>query len=83
MLAAGNQHATTVTLAGAHGYQSDPALPFFLERYAQAYRLELDAFVTGVLDGAPISPSGEDGLKAQLLADAATKAARTGQPVRV
>jgi myo-inositol 2-dehydrogenase / D-chiro-inositol 1-dehydrogenase len=83
LLAAGNQHATTVTHAGAKGYQSDPALPFFLERYAQAYRLELDAFVTSVLDGAAISPSGEDGLKAQLLADAATEAAQTGQPVRV
>jgi myo-inositol 2-dehydrogenase / D-chiro-inositol 1-dehydrogenase len=83
LLSAGNQHATTVTHAGANGYQSDPALPFFLERYAQAYRLELDAFVTGVLDGAPIAPSGEDGLKAQLLADAATKAAQSGQPVRV
>jgi myo-inositol 2-dehydrogenase/D-chiro-inositol 1-dehydrogenase len=83
LLAAGNQHATTVTHAGTNGYQSDPALPFFLERYAQAYRLELDSFVTSVLDGAPISPSGEDGLKAQLLADAATQAAQTGQPVRV
>jgi myo-inositol 2-dehydrogenase/D-chiro-inositol 1-dehydrogenase len=83
LLAAGNQYATTVTHAGANGYQSDPALPFFLERYAQAYRLELDAFVTAVLDGAPTSPSGEDGLKAQLLADAATNAAQTGQPVRV
>jgi myo-inositol 2-dehydrogenase/D-chiro-inositol 1-dehydrogenase len=83
LLAAGNQHATTVTHAGTQGYQSDPALPFFLERYAQAYRLELDSFVTSVLDGAPISPSGEDGLKAQLLADAATQAAQTGQPVRV
>jgi myo-inositol 2-dehydrogenase/D-chiro-inositol 1-dehydrogenase len=83
LLAAGNQHATTVTHAGAQGYQSDPALPFFLERYAQAYRLELDSFVTSVLDGAAISPSGEDGLKAQLLADAATQAAQTGQPVRI
>jgi myo-inositol 2-dehydrogenase/D-chiro-inositol 1-dehydrogenase len=83
LLAAGNQHATTVTHADGKGYRGDPALPFFLERYAQAYRLELDAFVTGVLDGAPIAPSGEDGLKAQLLADAATQAAQTGQPVRV
>ena len=78
LLAAGNQHATTVTLAGTAGYQSDPALPFFLERYAEAYRHELVAF-----DGAPVAPSGEDGLKAQLLADAATQAAASGQPVRV
>ena len=33
---------------------------------------ELDAFVAGVLDGAPLAPTGLDGLKAQLLADAAT-----------
>ena len=55
------------------GYRSDPALPFFLERYAEAYRAELDAFVAAVLDGKPIAPSGEDGLKAQILADAATQ----------
>jgi myo-inositol 2-dehydrogenase/D-chiro-inositol 1-dehydrogenase len=83
LLAAGNRHATTVTHANADGYRSDPALPFFLERYAEAYRAELDAFVSAVLDGATIAPSGEDGLKAQLLADAATDAAKSGRPVRV
>lgn len=83
LLAAGNRHATTVTFADARGYGVDPALPFFLERYAEAYRAELDAFVRGVLDGAPFAPTGEDGLKAQILADAATEAAKTGKPVRL
>src|SRR3954452_1555550 len=83
LLAAGNRHATTVTLADERGYATDPALPFFLERYAEAYRAELDAFVASLLDGAPVSPSGEDGLKAQILADAATEAAKTGRSVRV
>src|SRR5215831_24010 len=50
LLAAGNQHATTVEHASAAGYGRDPALPFFLDRYADAYRLELDAFVAAVLD---------------------------------
>jgi myo-inositol 2-dehydrogenase/D-chiro-inositol 1-dehydrogenase len=58
-------------------------LPFFLERYAEAYRREIDAFVTSILEGAPIAPSGEDGLNAQLLADAATQAAQSGQPARI
>jgi myo-inositol 2-dehydrogenase/D-chiro-inositol 1-dehydrogenase len=58
-------------------------LPFFLERYAEAYRAELDHFISGVLAGTPLAPSGEDGLRAQILADAATQAARTGQPVRL
>jgi myo-inositol 2-dehydrogenase/D-chiro-inositol 1-dehydrogenase len=81
LLAAGNQRATTVEHASAAGYGRDPALPFFLDRYADAYRLELDAFVAAVLDGAPAEPSGEDGLRALLLADAATESARTGHPV--
>src|SRR3954447_16324483 len=48
LLAAGNQRATTVERADASGYARDPVLPFFLERYADAYRLELDAFINGV-----------------------------------
>ncbi len=83
LLAAGNRHATTVTLATGQGYTSDPALPFFLERYAEAYRAELDAFVEAVAVGRPVSPSGEDGLKAQRIADAATRSAETGETVRL
>ena len=83
LIQAGNRHQTTVAFADARGYATDPALPFFLERYADAYRLEIDAFVAGVLDGAPLSPTGGDGLAAQRLADAATQAVRTGQPVRL
>jgi myo-inositol 2-dehydrogenase/D-chiro-inositol 1-dehydrogenase len=83
LLAAGNRRATTVEVATARGYAADPALPFFLERYAEAYRAELDHFISGVLAGTPLAPSGEDGLRAQILADAATQAARTGQPVRL
>jgi myo-inositol 2-dehydrogenase/D-chiro-inositol 1-dehydrogenase len=83
LLAAGNRTATTVTRANGDGYASDPALPFFLERYAEAYRSELNAFIDAVVDGKPISPTGDDGLKAQRLADAATEAAKTGKPVRL
>ena len=83
LIAAGNRHQTTVTRADGDGYTSDPALPFFLERYAEAYRAELDAFVTAVAYGKPASPTGEDGLKAQRLADAATQSATTGQTVKV
>jgi myo-inositol 2-dehydrogenase/D-chiro-inositol 1-dehydrogenase len=56
-------------------------LPFFLERYAAAYRAELDAFVQAARGEGPARPSGEDGLRALLLADAAVEAARTGQTV--
>jgi myo-inositol 2-dehydrogenase/D-chiro-inositol 1-dehydrogenase len=73
--------ATTVEVATGEGLQSDPALPFFLERYASAYRAELDAFIDAVRDGDEADPSGEDGLAALLLADAATHSARTGERI--
>ena len=69
--------------ADGDGYVTDPSLPFFLERYAEAYRNELAAFITAVTDGTPISPTGEDGLRAQRLADAATEASQSGQPVKL
>ncbi|HET9147134.1 MAG TPA: inositol 2-dehydrogenase [Acetobacteraceae bacterium] len=83
MLMAGNRRATTVTEAGESGYVTDPALPFFLERYAEAYRAELDAFLAVIRSGTAPTPSGEDGLAAQLLAEAATQSARSGSPVRL
>jgi myo-inositol 2-dehydrogenase / D-chiro-inositol 1-dehydrogenase len=79
MLRAGNVTATMVEVATGQGFTSDPALPFFLERYAAAYRAELDAFIDAVTGGAAPHPDGEDGLKALLLADAAVQSVRTGQ----
>ncbi len=82
LLRAGNVLPTTVELADAAGFRTDPVLPFFLERYAAAYRAELAAFVAAVTAGAPARPDGADGLRALLLADAALESSRTGRSVR-
>ncbi len=81
MLRAGNVTATTVEHAGARGFTTEPVLPFFLERYAAAYRAEVDAFIDAVTGGKQPSPSGEDGLRAQLLADAITDSARAHKAI--
>ncbi|WP_069878492.1 inositol 2-dehydrogenase [Bosea sp. BIWAKO-01] len=83
MLRAGNIHETTVEIATGAGFRADPVQNFFLERYAAAYRAELDAFVAALKGKTAPLPSGEDGLKAQILADAATESARIGKPVSV
>ncbi|MEO8714239.1 MAG: Gfo/Idh/MocA family oxidoreductase [Acetobacteraceae bacterium] len=83
MLRVGNLTPSTVSLATAQGIRTDPVLPFFLERYAAAYRAEIDAFIRAVLDGTPTAPDGEDGLRALLLADAATHSASTGERVLI
>jgi myo-inositol 2-dehydrogenase/D-chiro-inositol 1-dehydrogenase len=83
MLRAGNVLPTTVEHADVRGFQTDPVLPFFLERYAAAYRAELDAFIGAIESDTPMRPSGEDGLRALMLADAAGESARDGRTVAV
>jgi myo-inositol 2-dehydrogenase/D-chiro-inositol 1-dehydrogenase len=83
LLRAGNVLKSTVEVATGAGFLADPVQDFFLQRYADAYRLELDAFITAVEKGVAPDPSGIDGLKAQRLADAATESCFSGKPVRV
>ncbi|WP_448951787.1 inositol 2-dehydrogenase [Labrys neptuniae] len=83
LIRAHNVPKTTVEVATGAGFLADPVQDFFLERYAEAYRLEMTAFLDALLAGRAPNPSGEDGLKAQILADAATQAAQTGQTVKV
>lgn len=84
MLAAGNLTATAIRSYSASGTeQSGPYLPFFLERYQDAYRAELDAFATAIRTGAAPSPGFDDGTAALILAEAATESAAAGKAVNV
>ena len=83
MLSAANIKETTVEFAGAQGFTSDKVLNFFLERYASAYRAELDTFVNAVAKGVAPKPDGADGLKANRLADAAYLSWKSGQRVEL
>lgn len=83
MLQAGNRLQSTVTLATEAGMVGDKPLYFFLERYAEAYRAELDSFISAVTEGRPLDPSGEDGRLALRLADAAAHSLARGTPVRL
>jgi myo-inositol 2-dehydrogenase / D-chiro-inositol 1-dehydrogenase len=76
-------HTNTVTLANKEGYHDAALLDFFMERYAVAYRTELQTFVKALETGAAMSPSGVDGLKALELADAAVQSVTTGAAVSV
>ena len=82
MLQAGNQQATSVEhWAAGHTAARDPVLTFFLERYAEAYRAELDAFIAAVEQRSALTPDFSDGLEALRLAVAAEDSLRTQQVV--
>jgi myo-inositol 2-dehydrogenase / D-chiro-inositol 1-dehydrogenase len=80
-LRADNVIGSTVAFAGADGIVSEKPLPFFLERYAEAYRLELDHFIDALTRGTPPLPGGSDGVKALALADAALRSLQTGRAI--
>jgi myo-inositol 2-dehydrogenase / D-chiro-inositol 1-dehydrogenase len=56
---------------------------FFLERYREAYALELEAFLTAIDGGAVEFPGFHDGRAALVLADACEESARTRRAVPV
>lgn len=81
MLRAENMLENTVEAATESGFRRAPTQHFFLERYEAAYRAEMVHFVEAINAGTVPSPTIVDGLKAQLIADAAALSLSTGQPV--
>lgn len=61
----------------------EPLLNFFLERYADSYRNELNQFIDAVRAGEPLPTNARDGLKALHLANCALESIKTGRAVRV
>jgi myo-inositol 2-dehydrogenase / D-chiro-inositol 1-dehydrogenase len=83
MLRAGNVAESTLEYSGGDGIVGEKPLHFFLERYAEAYRRELDQFIAALAGRTAPPTTGMDGLRALLLADAAVESARSGRAVRV
>jgi myo-inositol 2-dehydrogenase/D-chiro-inositol 1-dehydrogenase len=55
----------------------------FVERFEEAYRLELQAFVDSVRDGKMPAPGIDDALQAVLISDAATRSRRENRWVEI
>ena len=83
MVSAGNPVATTVTRAGGAGFATDPLRDFFMDRYVDAYRHEIEAFCDLVRGKEVAYSDGTDGLVALAIADAAAQSAETGRSVAV
>ncbi len=81
MLCSDNLRPTSLIRYGKTSTTRDPLLHFFLERYQQSYRAELDDFIDAVEQGRNTSVTFEDGRRALLLANAAEQSLRTGTAI--
>jgi myo-inositol 2-dehydrogenase/D-chiro-inositol 1-dehydrogenase len=82
MLQTANQMESGLLRWSAEGTSHQDRLKlFFLERYADSFRIELDDFLNAVEAGKQPGVTGEDGRQALILADAAQQSAETGKAI--
>ena len=82
VLTIGNQPQSMLSVACPTGGLQSPPENYFIERFTQAYRDEMAAFVAMMRDGIPPHAGIRDGYEAQRLVEAAIVSARTGQPIQ-
>lgn len=82
-VSAENQRPVSIEVASAAGYTRPPLHDFFMTRYTEAYGAEIASFIAALSSGKPAAPSGEDGLIALALAEAALKSVAEGRTVKM
>ncbi|WP_342351573.1 Gfo/Idh/MocA family protein [Marinococcus halophilus] len=73
----------TLKISNHQGVSQGKPKHFFLERYREAYVDEVTEFIDRVLSDKPISTTGEDGYRAELLAHAANRSWQEQRPVEL
>ena len=83
MVQSNNNFSDSHALYNAKGVHSSLPLHFFLERYEEAYKVELNDFIKSLEDNTPISVSGVDGLQSLRIGLAAIKSLQENRPVNL
>lgn len=83
LVTAENQRPVSIEVANGAGYTRPPLHDFFMTRYTEAYAAEIAAFIAALSAGDAAAPSGEDGLAALALAEAALKSVAEGRVVKM
>jgi len=82
-IAAENQRPVSIEIATAKGYTRPPLHDFFMTRYTEAYANEISTFIAALESNSKPPSTGEDGLIALTLAEAALKSVKEGRAVKV
>jgi myo-inositol 2-dehydrogenase / D-chiro-inositol 1-dehydrogenase len=83
MVQADNNLKDTHRFWNKDGIHKSRLLDFFIDRYQESYLNETNAFIQSLLDGKNPPATGEDGLKATLIALAANKSMAENRPVKI
>ncbi len=82
-VSAQNMAEANIEIADKDGFHRPPLLNFFMSRYTAAYAAEIAGFVAAVNGKTATPTTGQDGLAALALAEAALKSVAEGRTVKV
>ncbi|MGL4322001.1 MAG: inositol 2-dehydrogenase [Paracoccaceae bacterium] len=82
-VSAENQRPVSIEVATGAGYTRPPLHDFFMTRYTEAYAAEIATFIAAMTSKGKAEPTGEDGLIALALAEAALKSVAEGRVVKM
>ena len=83
MVQSNNNFHDSHRLYTVSGVETSLPLHFFLERYAEAYKKELQAFLSCLINGVSPPVNGQDGLISLKIGLAALKSIKEDRPVRI
>jgi myo-inositol 2-dehydrogenase/D-chiro-inositol 1-dehydrogenase len=83
MMKAENPLKTTNYFLDKNGVHLSRNLDFFIDRYAESYRIEMQTFIECLQKKTPMPITGDDGLQAMLVALAANISLKENRPVRL
>ena len=83
MVSAGNTHEKNIEISTIKGFKKPPLLNFFMTRYEKAYAIEMAAFVEAIQNKSNPPTTGDDGLKALIIAEAALKSVESGKKIQL
>lgn len=78
-----NHYPNSAVVSNEKRVQRDLPLPFFMERYAESYRAEIQAFVDAVLDDQPVPVGGHDARVAVAMSVVARRSYDENRPVQL
>jgi myo-inositol 2-dehydrogenase / D-chiro-inositol 1-dehydrogenase len=84
MVISDNPKATGLTRYSGESFGApDRFRAFFMERYGESYRLEIETFLRGVVEGKPAPVNAFDGLRTAYLAEAAAASLQLGKAIEL
>ncbi len=83
MVMVSNRTPDTAVISDGEGVHAAKPLFFFIERYAEAYVIEMKAFIRSILEDTSPPVTGQDGRIPVVMAYAARKSVQENRPVRL